>query len=320
MSSIRGYSGYYNNNYLRSSYEYVYCKILEKQNLNYTIEEIVYDLEKCKYIPDFHVYDNNNKLLKIVEIKSNNNDEIIKANNKINLLKLQIDVPIVLYKLKDLKRICSDINLDINNLIKFWITNSNGNDMSNNKNPMYGNTHKDSSKKLISEKSLARWQNDFYKDRIIKGMQNYYSNNSHHLLGKEKTDRIHLKCKECDRLFKKKITSSKIYCSKQCGLVSSTKIANISVRNKNRILHQKIKNDILNYIHINYSSFILKKRNKLYEEFKKILNNYKLKDVRNIKFIFTGYYCCSFDDLYFRIEQDYKNYLKCMPNLHDDKV
>ena len=46
---VYSYCGYYKNMYLRSSYEYVFCKILEYRNINYKIEVESYYLENGKY-------------------------------------------------------------------------------------------------------------------------------------------------------------------------------------------------------------------------------------------------------------------------------
>ena len=37
---MKSYSGFYNGHFLRSAYEYIYCKILESQNLKYKVEEV----------------------------------------------------------------------------------------------------------------------------------------------------------------------------------------------------------------------------------------------------------------------------------------
>lgn len=74
--TTRGVQGYYlnlsTNSYvwLRSSWEYVFAKFLNKIQANWKIEERYYTLSnKCKYSPDFYVYDSEWKLIQIIEIK-----------------------------------------------------------------------------------------------------------------------------------------------------------------------------------------------------------------------------------------------------------
>lgn len=65
------YQGYYNDFYLRSSYEYVFLKVLEKKGLSFTMEEKTYEFsDGTKYTPDFFIYDDVGVLQRIVEIKA----------------------------------------------------------------------------------------------------------------------------------------------------------------------------------------------------------------------------------------------------------
>lgn len=72
----RGVQGYYFNKsknkyvWLRSSWEYIYAKFLDKINANWDVEVDVYKLsDNTSYRPDFYIYDENWNLKKIVEIK-----------------------------------------------------------------------------------------------------------------------------------------------------------------------------------------------------------------------------------------------------------
>lgn len=56
--SNRGYSGFYKDNYLRSSYEYVFARILDFDNKQWTYEEKVFSLGDRYYKPDFFLYKN----------------------------------------------------------------------------------------------------------------------------------------------------------------------------------------------------------------------------------------------------------------------
>ena len=319
MSKIRGYSGFYKSNYLRSSYEYVYCKILEKLKLDYKYEEKLYNLKNFSFLPDFHIY-KDNVLLEIVEIKSDYKKEVDLVKIKVNELKSLVKVPVKIYRFTDLKKQCESLNLDINVLITNWKSNFKGNSYKGLKNPMYGKSHSIAAKNAIGKKSLERWQTKEFIEKRQKSLPIYDSKNPHPSKGITKVKRIECKCIECNKVFTKKITDPKKYCSRNCAIISATEIANSIVRQAKEKLHSSIKKDILTFIHNNYNFFLKRKRNLLYTELKVILKKYGLKDIRNVKFIFTGSYNSSFDNLYESIQNEYNNYLKCMPNLHDDKV
>lgn len=75
-SDARGAQGYYWNEskqkyvWLRSSWEYSYAKWLNKQHINWDVECKSYRLkDNHLYRPDFFIFDDNNNLIKIVEIK-----------------------------------------------------------------------------------------------------------------------------------------------------------------------------------------------------------------------------------------------------------
>lgn len=56
--------------WLRSTYEYIIAKWLDKMNLNWKVEEKVYKLSNGEnYRPDFFIYENEN-LISIIEVKS----------------------------------------------------------------------------------------------------------------------------------------------------------------------------------------------------------------------------------------------------------
>lgn len=72
----RGVQGYYFNRstssyvWLRSTYEYIYSKFLNKIGVNWKVEQEVYKLsDGTSYRPDFYIYDEQWNLTKIVEIK-----------------------------------------------------------------------------------------------------------------------------------------------------------------------------------------------------------------------------------------------------------
>lgn len=72
---IRGLQGYYYNStinkyvWLRSSWEYIYAKWLNAHNIKWDVECKTFNLNEETYRPDFFIYDDNNNLVSIVEVK-----------------------------------------------------------------------------------------------------------------------------------------------------------------------------------------------------------------------------------------------------------
>ena len=67
-----GLQGYYkriNGEYvwLRSSWEYIYAKWLDEQNIKWDVECITFNLNDITYRPDFFIFDEQNNIIKIVD-------------------------------------------------------------------------------------------------------------------------------------------------------------------------------------------------------------------------------------------------------------
>jgi hypothetical protein len=109
----RGIQGYYFNSstnsyvWLRSSWEYIYAKFLNKISVNWKSEVSVYELSDGTYYrPDFFIYDSNWDLVQIVEIKGYFDNR----SYKVDLLKSEYSLDVVL--ITDIKKyISSDTNL-----------------------------------------------------------------------------------------------------------------------------------------------------------------------------------------------------------------
>ena len=59
----------YNKTYLKSSYELERAQFLDSISANWKYEEITYRLEGTTYTPDFFIYDENDNLIRIEEVK-----------------------------------------------------------------------------------------------------------------------------------------------------------------------------------------------------------------------------------------------------------
>jgi len=97
--SIRGVQGYYYNKWfnkyvwLRSTYEYIFAKWLDFQNIKWDIEVEMFKLKDSWYRPDFFIY-KNNKVVKIVEIKGykyRENEKSNELNKQLNIDVIQIE-------------------------------------------------------------------------------------------------------------------------------------------------------------------------------------------------------------------------------------
>jgi len=121
------YQGYYNENFLRSSFEYIYAVCIEKMGYNYKVEERCFNLKNGHtYRPDFFLYDENGVLIKIVEIKSTNKDRLIEAKVKIKLVEDIYGITIELYSKLELKKICLENGFKFNDLVEKWKVLSKG--------------------------------------------------------------------------------------------------------------------------------------------------------------------------------------------------
>ncbi len=93
----RGIQGYYQKKngdkvWLRSTYEFIFAKWLDRNNIDWKVEETQYKLSNNEtYRPDFFIYENS-KLLMIVEIKGYFNNRRYKAE----LFKNEFSIPLII--------------------------------------------------------------------------------------------------------------------------------------------------------------------------------------------------------------------------------
>lgn len=112
ISNKRGVQGYYYNIsknkyvWLRSSWEYIYAKWLDKNNYNWDIEIKTYNLGDIIYRPDFFIFDENENIIKIIEVKGYWKDKLYKFNllkEKITNIEIILVDKINSYTLNNLK-------------------------------------------------------------------------------------------------------------------------------------------------------------------------------------------------------------------------
>ena len=230
---VYSYCGYYKNMYLRSSYEYVFCKILEYRNVNYKIEAESYYLENGKYyIPDFFIYDKDWNLIKIVEVKSEAKSLKCKGLENLRLLQKITDVPCSIYFLKDLERLGYENHLDVKKLIEEWKLKNFSKKRSIISDPV---------KKAIGVKTKERMDDPIWKAYWKSKIKESAKNWAFKLEG-ERVDRLIKICPKCGSKFKVLPSSNKIYCSRKCASIYTAKIANEIKVNNNNNKKDKIRN------------------------------------------------------------------------------
>ncbi len=112
IHNSRGIQGWYlrqNGTYvwLRSTWEYIYAKWLEENNIEWEYEVNVFELDDGgRYLPDFFIY-KNHKLDHVVEIKGFNKDSRYKSG----LLEAQYKIKVVL--IESVKNYCKDYQKEL---------------------------------------------------------------------------------------------------------------------------------------------------------------------------------------------------------------
>lgn len=297
---VYSYCGYYKNLYLRSSYEYLFCKILEKQNIKFKIEECKYMLENGKYyIPDFFIYDKEDNLVEIVEIKSEAKSIKNKGIKNIELLRKLVDVKCSIYFLKDLIILCDKLNINYKKCIEYWKSKNNSKKRS---------ILSKSVKESIGLKTKERMQNEewkeYWKSQIKKSAKNW----SYKLEG-ERVARKNRICPVCGKTFRCIKTDNKIYCSIKCASKGTAKQQSKTKINKSNEKRLKIKNKFYN--NIKYSNdFDIK------EYIISFYKNEGFVDVRPLSFILINTYTKNINKLITLLDIN----SKYMPNLQNDKL
>lgn len=228
----RGYAGYYKGIYLRSSYEYAYAKYLDHHSITWQYESEVIDIGYKFYKPDFFFYDQYGMLIKIVEIKSRNEDEKAKARKALNAIESKLNVETELISYEELQRLYKGLPFSLHSTINEWISSK---DTTIHKsafgelNSHYNRKHKPETKKSIGEHTKKLWAtNSIAKQGMIEGLRRSGLSQK----GKIKTPRENRQCIECRSSFTVLITSSQKLCSQECA-------GNLAIRNASAVYVEK---------------------------------------------------------------------------------
>ncbi|HEU4964970.1 MAG TPA: restriction endonuclease [Bacilli bacterium] len=215
----RGYAGFYNGVYLRSSYEYAFAKYLDHNEIQWTYEERCYDLDGVYYIPDFFIYEAN-RLSYVVEVKSNVTEEIQKARSHLKDMQRIYGIKGKLILYEDLKHLYQQIPYSITSTIKEWIDSketSNSKKTKGERNPHFGLKHSNDTKVAIGQHTKELWENDpKAKAKMIEGSRKGAKIVKQLLTGVKKVPREVRQCIHCNRPFTVLKTSVQKYCSQKC--------------------------------------------------------------------------------------------------------
>lgn len=283
-----GYGGEYKGNYLRSTLEYLTAVWLDRKKVKWVYEEKYYNFsDGHRYLPDFSVYDDNNKLLYIIEVKEEYNRYQEEIDYKFSNLRDTYDIECKLMTRKDLMQNLSDAY----DLIDDWRTYSSEN-FSNSRiysgenNPMYGQKHSEETKRKIGQATSERMKDPEYRAKIQPVWDTLGQRTKDRLTGVEKTERVEKICPQCGKTFRSLPSLNQEYCSIQCsGKVAAERAtAAQSKESKNKRLSIK---DYAEAWALEHKELVLQtKFNKitstLHELYEGIQEEFGVKDARTI--------------------------------------
>lgn len=281
----RGYSGYYKNIFLRSSYEYAYAKYLDFNNLEWRYEEENFEIDGELYKPDFFIYQNN-VLMKIIEIKSDVEEELKKGRKRVKGLQSKIGIKCELITYEQLKKIYKNMPYTLNSTITEWKNSEHTTIQkvwNGEKNPHYGMKHSEETKKLIGLKTKQRWEEDGEtKKKMIEGLRKSGLSQK----GKLKKAREIRNCLICDKTFEVIKDHDNKFCSRGCAFVHNANLGTkVYVENREKI-HQEIKKYIDEWVICNKELVLSTPMNRIKTSLQPLLNEiekkYQVKDFRVI--------------------------------------
>lgn len=219
MEIARGYSGYYNGQYLRSSLEFAYAYYLDHKGIEWKYESNLYTFDDgSTYLPDFYVKKDNS--FKIVEVKGDGNKE--SGLKKAKKLKESHDLDVEMIFYKDLVCIYkNEMPIRLANAKRIWIEQYGAerkHNTSGELNPMFGNKHSEKTVKLISQKAKERFSSGKY-DYVTQHMIQSNRDCNFDFLRKPRSPRVTKNCinRNCNKEFVVTIYSPRVYCSHLCA-------------------------------------------------------------------------------------------------------
>lgn len=281
----RGYAGFYNGHYLRSSYEYAYAKYLDFHSIPWSYEDNTFDIGYKLYKPDFFFYDQNGNLEKIVEIKSRNKDAKDEAKRALSGIKERYDINSELLSYEELLKLYESLPFSLTSIITEWIK---AKDTTIHKaafgqrNGHYNLKHSENAKKKIGEHTKQLWASDSTSRRkMLEGLKK-----SGMKKGFIKTPREIRTCEKCLEKFEVLITSVKKYCSQSCAGKVAVTIATGRYMESRKIIHKSINGYIIKWSILNKETVSKTPLNKIKTTLAPLLDEiqklYGVKDFRVI--------------------------------------
>lgn len=276
---LSGYAGYYKENYLRSTLEFIYASYLDFKGILWTYEPNVYYLENgVSYKPDFVLADGS-----IIEIKG---DYYLEEDTKrLAAFSKELGLEITILTAKDLRLLLRPTSLSFEALSTLWKqTATRSVDVSKDKNPRYQRDVSLETRQRLSDGVKKAWSDSDYrfKQSLRKGKPNLK-------LRRPRAKRTPVICPTCGASISltEHQAKKRIYCSLKCSRVpSTTKVArSVKIENKNK-RHEKIKDFVLQYAVDNYQQLHLLKLNRLQDFLAPIISNsYELTGIKDIRVI-----------------------------------
>jgi len=277
------YQGMYNGHFIRSSYEYIFCKYLEYRTINYKTEFKRYETDNGIYTPDFFLF-SGNILKAIIEIKPSRliNKVVI---NKLKAVAKQENKKIFILSEKDLKNKIKKTPLRFYVLEKEWKKLASDKINHGLTNPNFGNKHSEKTKIKIRNKAIQRFKEN-----------PEYAKNLSEIC---KVTKIKLVCEQCgkeyyrlpSRLTSKKGKYKSKFCSKSCSILQNAKRSHSQAK---KILENKIDFNLRNkfFILIQTVDINSVKLNKLpdtfWKYFESLFKEFNIIDSRTFIYRITG--------------------------------
>lgn len=242
----RGYAGFYKGHYLRSSYEYAYAKYLDYHLIPWSFEDNTFDIGYKTYKPDFFFYDQKEKLIKIVEIKSRNENSKKKALKALKVIEEEYKIKWELISYEELLELYKPLPFSLTSTITEWIESD---DTSIHKaaygelNGHYNLKHSDDAKKKIGTHTKRLWASEsLAKQRMLEGLKKSGIKKGYIKIPREKRH-----CDECSGEFESLITSTQRFCNQKCAGKSAIRSATKSYVEKRNGIHQSIKDYVIKW-------------------------------------------------------------------------
>lgn len=286
---FRGYGGYYKETYLRSSLEFAYAYYLDSKNIKWKYELKRFDLEGISYKPDFYIM-KDEEIDYIVEIKSEENKyEGIQKVTKLKEL-YNLDVRLITYK--DLLKIYqNEMPISLNKARVMWkeeYKTSYSQNVTGENNPMFGKTHSESTKLILSEKGKERFKNEQFKNKMMISAIESNRKNGYSAQKQPRSKRETRNCEnpECNESFVVTVSSKKKFCSQQCAAKIASLLGAKAEIEKSRKLLDQVKDYIIEWAKNNQALIQETPYNKIKTNLSELFTNinklFNIKDMRII--------------------------------------